>query len=87
MAAVVTAADRTPLLMVLRVPTTVIHGDADPLVDVSGGRATAEAIPCAKLLILLGTGHDMPRQLWPPIIGAIVDHAARAAAPPAAPVS
>jgi pimeloyl-ACP methyl ester carboxylesterase len=85
MAAVVTAADRTPLLRVLRVPTTVIHGDADPLVDVSGGRATAEAIPGAKLLILPGMGHDMPRELWPQIIAAIVENAARAAAPPGSP--
>jgi pimeloyl-ACP methyl ester carboxylesterase len=86
MAAVVTAGDRTPLLRVLRVPTTVIHGAADPLVDVSGGRATAEAIPGAKLLILPGMGHDMPRELWPQIIAAIVENAARAAGPPGSPV-
>jgi pimeloyl-ACP methyl ester carboxylesterase len=83
MAAVVTAADRTPLLRRLRVPTTVIHGDADPLVDVSGGRATAEAIQGAKLVVIPGMGHDMPRQLWPRIIQAIVDNAARVPAPPA----
>ena len=51
--------------------TTVIHGDADPQVDVSGGRAAAEAIPGAKLLILPGMGHDMPRELWPQITAAI----------------
>jgi pimeloyl-ACP methyl ester carboxylesterase len=85
MAAVVTAADRTPLLRQLRIPTTVIHGDADPLVDISGGRATAAAIPDAKLVVIPGMGHDMPRQLWPQIIGAIVDNAARAAAPPGSP--
>jgi pimeloyl-ACP methyl ester carboxylesterase len=80
MAAIVSAADRTPLLGQIQVPTTVIHGDADPLVNVSGGRATAEAIPGAKLIVLDGMGHDMPRELWPQIIDGIVQNAARARA-------
>ncbi len=80
LAAIITAPDRTPLLRQLRVPTTVIHGDADPLVNVSGGRATAQAIPDAKLVILPGMGHDMPRELWPQIVDAIVQNAARVAA-------
>ncbi len=79
MAAIVTAADRTGSLARVRVPTTVIHGDADPLVNASGGRATAEAIPGAKLLLLPGMGHDLPRQLWPQIIDAIVHNATVAA--------
>ena len=29
----------------LKIPTLVIHGDSDRMVDVSGGRATAEAFP------------------------------------------
>jgi pimeloyl-ACP methyl ester carboxylesterase len=76
LAAVVTAADRTEALANLRVPTTVIHGDVDPIIDVSGGRATAEAIPDAKLLIIPGMGHDLPREMWPQIIDAIVQNAA-----------
>jgi pimeloyl-ACP methyl ester carboxylesterase len=75
LAAVVTAADRTELLRGVRVPTTVIHGDADPMIDVSGGRATAAAIPGARLLILPGMGHDLPRELWPQILDAIVVNA------------
>jgi pimeloyl-ACP methyl ester carboxylesterase len=62
----------------LHVPTTVIHGDADPLVDVSGGRATAEAIPGAKLLVVPEMGHDLPRELWTQLIDAIAVNAARA---------
>jgi pimeloyl-ACP methyl ester carboxylesterase len=80
MAAIVTSTDRTPMLKQLRVPATVIHGDADPLVDISGGRATAQAIPGAELVELPGMGHDMPRELWPQIIGAIVRTAARVTA-------
>ncbi len=78
LAAIVTAPDRTSMLAQVTVPTTVIHGDADPLVDVSGGRATAEAIPGAELVILEGMGHDLPRELWPEIIAAIAANAGRA---------
>jgi pimeloyl-ACP methyl ester carboxylesterase len=78
MAAMFTAADRTEQLRQLHVPTTVIHGDADLLVNVSGGRATADAIPDAKLIIIPGMGHDLPREIWPQVIDAIVENAALA---------
>jgi pimeloyl-ACP methyl ester carboxylesterase len=80
LAAIVTAPDRTERLRGLRVPTSVIHGDADPLIHVSGGRATAAAIPGARLLVIPGMGHDLPRELWPRIVDAIADNAATAAA-------
>ena len=76
LAAIMTAPDRTSLLGQVRVPTTVIHGDVDPLVNVSGGRATAAAIPDARLVILPGMGHDLPRELWPQLVDAIVQNAA-----------
>jgi pimeloyl-ACP methyl ester carboxylesterase len=78
MAAIVTAPDRTPLLSELRAPTTVIHGDSDPLVNISGGRATAKAVRDARMVVLEGMGHDLPRELWPQIIGAIAQNAERA---------
>jgi pimeloyl-ACP methyl ester carboxylesterase len=78
LAAVVTAYDRTPLLSELSLPTTVIHGSADPLVQPSGGRATADAIPGARLVVLDGMGHDLPPQLWPQIVDAIEENAERA---------
>jgi pimeloyl-ACP methyl ester carboxylesterase len=65
MVAVVASGDRTPMLRRLRVPTLVIHGAEDVRCDVSGGRATAAAIPDAKLVIIDGMGHNLPRQLWP----------------------
>jgi pimeloyl-ACP methyl ester carboxylesterase len=79
MAAVVTAEDRTEPLRQIRVPTAVIHGDQDPLVNVSGGRATAAGIPNAELVILPGMGHDLPRELWPQIIDIIARTTYRAA--------
>jgi pimeloyl-ACP methyl ester carboxylesterase len=83
LAAVIASGDRTEALRSLKVPTLVIHGDADRLVTYSGGKATADAIPGARLVTIEGMGHDLPHQAWPQIIGAIVEHA-RAAVPAAA---
>jgi pimeloyl-ACP methyl ester carboxylesterase len=58
--ATVASGDRTEQLRNLRVPTLVIHGLADRMCDVSGGRATAEAIPNAELVIIEGMGHNLP---------------------------
>ena len=71
--------DRTPGLRALTVPTLVVHGDADPLVQVAGGHATAEAVPGAELLVLEGMGHNLPRELWLQITEAIARVAERAA--------
>jgi pimeloyl-ACP methyl ester carboxylesterase len=65
------AGDRRPQLRALRCPTLVIHGDADPMVSVRAGRATAAAIPGARLVIYPGMGHDLPRELWPAIVDEI----------------
>src|SRR4051794_33755227 len=70
--AILASGDRTPRLRELRVPTLVIHGADDPLVAVSGGRATAAAIPGAEPLEVDGMGHDLPRALWPSITDRIV---------------
>lgn len=59
-------------------PTLVLHGTADPLIDVSGGRATAEAIPGAELVLIDGWGHDLPPALWERIADEIASNAARA---------
>jgi pimeloyl-ACP methyl ester carboxylesterase len=77
--AIVAAPDRTPLLRQLRVPTTVIHGGADRLVLPSGGRATAAAVPDARLVVIPGMAHDIPPALWPQIVGEIVANASRVA--------
>jgi pimeloyl-ACP methyl ester carboxylesterase len=79
LAAIVAARDRTPQLRKLNVPVTVIHGAEDKLVRPSGGRATAKAIPGARLVMVPGMGHGLPRGAWPTIIGAIADTADRAA--------
>ncbi len=68
---VVASGDRTAALRKVSTPSLVIHGVDDPLVPVEGGKATAAAIPGARLLLIEGMGHDMPREAWPRIVDAI----------------
>jgi pimeloyl-ACP methyl ester carboxylesterase len=76
--AITASGDRTPGLRELNVPAAVIHGKNDVLVNPSGGRATAKAIPGARLKLIDGMGHDLPRALWPTFVEEIAANAARA---------
>jgi pimeloyl-ACP methyl ester carboxylesterase len=76
--AVTASGDRTRALRGTNVPAAVIHGKRDPLVRPAGGRATARAIPGARLKLIDGMGHDLPRQLWPLFAEEIAANAARA---------
>jgi pimeloyl-ACP methyl ester carboxylesterase len=76
--AILASGDRTEALRRLDVPTVVIHGTDDILIDVSGGKATAAAIPGARLELIDGMGHDLPRELWPRLVDLISENADRA---------
>lgn len=78
MVAVLTQPDRTSRLKGMRVPTTVVHGLADTMVHVSGGRATARAVPGAELLLVDGMGHGLPESLFETFTTAIRRTADRA---------
>ncbi|MGN6783269.1 MAG: alpha/beta fold hydrolase [Marmoricola sp.] len=78
MMAILTQPDRTRALRSLRVPAAVVHGTADRMVHVSGGRATAAAIPGAELVLVDGMGHDLPRELHPVFVDVIRRTADRA---------
>ena len=65
LAACVAQPNRTKYLRAIAAPTIVIHGLDDPLVNSSGGKALAKAIPGAEFIGFQGMGHDLPRQLWP----------------------
>jgi pimeloyl-ACP methyl ester carboxylesterase len=72
--AIFASGDRTARLAALRTPTLVIHGAADPLVPLAAGRATAAAVPQAKLKVIDSMGHAIPMAIWPEVIGAITSH-------------
>ncbi|MEV8630871.1 alpha/beta hydrolase [Streptosporangium sp. NPDC051023] len=80
--AVIASGDRTARLRSVDVPTLVLHGADDLMCDVSGGRATAEAIPDAELVVIDGMGHNLPRALWPEVASRIADLVKRAETAP-----
>lgn len=75
MAAIVADGDRRSMLKAITAPTLVIHGEADPLVPIAGGRDTAAHIAGARLLTIPGMGHDLPLALVDTLTGAIAEHA------------
>ena len=77
-AAILAAGDRTEALGGIRVPTMVVHGELDQVIGVSGGEATAAAIPGARLLRVPGLGHELPPGFWPTLADALVQVADRA---------
>lgn len=77
-AAVIKSGDRTEQLQSLQIPTLVIHGENDRMIDVSGGQATAAAIPDAELVTFEGMGHGLPKPLWPELAARIANHIHRA---------
>jgi pimeloyl-ACP methyl ester carboxylesterase len=79
--AIIASGHRARDLQRIRVPTLVIHGKADRLVRPSGGQSTARAIPGARLDLIDGMGHDLPRGVWPRILDGIEETAGRAASP------
>jgi len=75
LAAIAATGDRTGALRFLRTPTLVLHGTLDPLIPPLNGRATARAIPGARLHLLEGMGHDLPEALWKEMVDLITQHA------------
>jgi len=77
-AAIAATGDRTERLGALRMPTLVVHGREDSLVTLSGGEATAAAIPGADLLVYGQMGHDIPELYWSQLADAVFGTAMRA---------
>ena len=74
--AILASGSRKEALRGVRVPTLVLHGDADPLVPLGCGVDTAESVPGAKLVVIKGMGHALPISMWSQIIDTIAAHAA-----------
>lgn len=73
LAAVMGQSNRARQLPRIDVPTVVLHGLHDPLVNVSGGLALARAVPGARFVGFAGMGHDLPRALWPRFVDEICE--------------
>jgi len=80
LAAILKSGNRTRALRAIAAPTLVIHGDRDPLIPSSGGRATARAVAGARLTLVPGMGHGLPERLVPQLAELIADHALAAEA-------
>jgi pimeloyl-ACP methyl ester carboxylesterase len=76
--AVAAAGSRADALRNVTVPTLVLHGSADTLIDPSGGVRTAELIPGARFVLLEGMGHDYPVAFWDQWVDLVTEHAAKA---------
>ena len=64
MMAVMRDGSRADDLRKVNVPTLVLHGSRETLIDPSGGRRTAELIPGARYVEIEGMGHDYPPAVW-----------------------
>ncbi|MFC4252320.1 alpha/beta fold hydrolase [Sinimarinibacterium flocculans] len=72
--AIMASGSRAPLLSQVRAPTLIIHGKADPLVPVAAAYDLKKRLPQARLEVIEGMGHDMPRALLPRIEQMILEH-------------
>jgi pimeloyl-ACP methyl ester carboxylesterase len=80
LAAIMKSGDRSAEVARIVAPTLVIHGDRDRMVNPSGGRATARAIPGARLQVMKGMGHDLPREVRAELVELVAAHAEGAVA-------
>ncbi len=76
--AVEASGSRADGLRNLTVPTLVMHGTADTLIEPIGGRRTAELVPGARLELIEGMGHDYPPAIWERWVDLVTQHAASA---------
>ena len=76
--AVTASGSRADGLRQVELPTLVMHGSADKLIDPSGGRRTAELIPGARFVLMEGMGHDYPQAYWDEWVELVTAHASAA---------
>jgi pimeloyl-ACP methyl ester carboxylesterase len=69
--AVISATNRKPLLSSIRVPVSIVHGDADPVFPVGTAEELANAIPGARSRLVPGMGHDLSPPFWPAVFEAV----------------
>ncbi|MFE6741855.1 alpha/beta fold hydrolase [Streptomyces tubercidicus] len=60
-----------PPISAIARPTLVLHGEDDPLIKPSAGRAIASRIPDSRLVLLPQVGHEIPDCAWDRVVGEI----------------
>ncbi len=68
------APSRLDALKKLDVPTLVIHGSEDPIINYAHGIVCAKVIPGAKLFTQKGIGHEIPPGIIPETVQSIMEH-------------
>ena len=71
LAAIYASRDRRPALPIIGIPTAILHGDSDNLIDPAGAKELHHLIPASTLTIYPGMGHSLPRELWDEIVNNI----------------
>jgi pimeloyl-ACP methyl ester carboxylesterase len=64
--------DRREQLSKIKVPTIIIHGEADPIIDSEAAKELAAAIPNTKLITFKGMSHSLPPALISKMVEGIV---------------
>jgi pimeloyl-ACP methyl ester carboxylesterase len=78
MVAIAADGDRSPVLASIRMPTGIIHGQADPLVPVAAAHDLKAKIAHAEIDLIDGMGHDLPAPLYPRFVAGVASAAGRA---------
>jgi pimeloyl-ACP methyl ester carboxylesterase len=76
--AILASPSRSDALRGIDLPALVVHGEIDPLIDISGGERIAECLR-APLLRLTDVGHDLPSYYWTTVVERITAMAASTA--------
>jgi pimeloyl-ACP methyl ester carboxylesterase len=58
------ATDRVDIVRTITVPTVIIAGDADQLINATASKELHQLIPGSTLKIFEGMGHEVPEPLW-----------------------
>jgi pimeloyl-ACP methyl ester carboxylesterase len=61
----------------IRVPTTVVHGDEDPVYALAHAHALARGIPDAELVVVEGLGHEVPSGFAEELAGIVLENVSR----------
>ena len=78
--AILKSGDRRSSVALIRTPSLVVHGTADPLLPPAAGRECARLIAGSRLEMIEGMGHDFPESLGERIGRLVLSNVARARA-------